>query len=147
MSSKKEFGDFQTPKSLAFRIVCLVADLFGTPDVVIEPTAGLGAFLKSSVERWGNKPKYIGYEIKREYVESARNELQMFGVEMLHSDFFTEDWKANLAQYGESKTLIIGNPPWVTNSDLGQLGSRNLPTKTNFQGLRGFDARTGKTPT
>ena len=34
--------------------------------------------------------------------------------------------------------------PWVTNSDLGQLGSSNLPKKTNFQGLRGFDARTGK---
>lgn len=144
MSNKKEFGDFQTPKSLTIRIVSLVADLFGTPDIVIEPTAGLGAFLKSSVERWRNRSKYIGYEIKQEYVESARNELLMFGVEILHSDFFTEDWKANLAQYGESKTLVIGNPPWVTNSDLGQLGSKNLPTKTNFQGLRGFDARTGK---
>ena len=44
----------------------------------------------------------------------------------------------------KTRILVIGNPPWVTNSDLGQLGSNNLPTKTNFQGLRGFDARTGK---
>lgn len=32
----------------------------------------------------------------------------------------------------------------MTNSDLGQLGGNNLPAKSNFQGLRGFDARTGK---
>jgi hypothetical protein len=144
MSTKKAFGDFQTPGRLATRVIVLIAELFGTPDCVIEPTAGLGAFLKSSVACWGNSPKYEGYEINRKYVELARNALKQYGIEILHRDFFSEDWKANLARSGKSRVLVIGNPPWVTNADLGQLGSKNLPTKTNFQGLRGLDACTGK---
>ena len=144
MCDKNEFGDFQTPESLATRCVALVAELFGTPDVVIEPTAGLGAFLKASAMRWGHKPEYQGYELNSGYVDAARKHLSQFAVEIFQRDFFTEDWKRNLARPGKKRILVIGNPPWVTNSDLGQLGSNNLPTKTNFQGLRGFDARTGK---
>jgi hypothetical protein len=144
MSDKKEFGDFQTPESLATRSVALVAEIFGTPDVVIEPTAGLGAFLKASAKRWGRKPEYQAYEINSEYVDAARKNLSQFAVQILHRDFFSEDWKRNLTRPGKTRILVIGNPPWVTNSDLGQLGRSNLPTKTNFQGLRGLDARTGK---
>jgi len=144
MSTKKEFGDFQTPESLATRAVTLVDELFGSPCIVIEPTVGLGAFLKSSAVHWGHNPVYEGYEINREYVDFTGKKLNEFGVQIFHSDFFSEDWKCNLAKSGKSRVLVIGNPPWVTNSDLGQLGSKNLPEKTNFQGLRGFDARTGK---
>ena len=43
-----------------------------------------------------------------------------------------------------SNVLFIGNPPWVTNSQLGKARSDNLPVKANFKGLRGMDARTGK---
>ena len=39
---------------------------------------------------------------------------------------------------------MLGNPPWVTNADLGLLRSTNLPTKNNFQGHKGLDALTGK---
>ena len=53
MSARKEFGDFQTPDELATRVVALVSDIFGKPDVVVEPTAGLGSFLKASVQYSG----------------------------------------------------------------------------------------------
>ncbi len=144
MSARKEFGDFQTPDELATRVVALVSDIFGKPDAVIEPTAGLGAFLKASVQRWGDKPHYEAYEINQEYVDRSSLALKGSGVEFYHRDFFTEDWKVNLRKSGHSRILVIGNPPWVTNSGLGQLGSQNLPKKTNFQRLRGFDACTGK---
>lgn len=36
---------------------------------------------------------------------------------------------------GEDCVLVIGNPPWATNSEL----SFNLPPKTNFKGLRGIE--------
>lgn len=144
MSKKKEFGDFQTPESLATRAVGLVAKLFGTPETVIEPTAGLGAFLQASAKQWDGAATYEGYEINKEYVDAAEASLEGSGAVLHHRDFFTEDWNQNLAKSGSSRVLVIGNPPWVTNSDLGQLGSSNLPKKTNFQGLRGFDARTGK---
>jgi hypothetical protein len=39
---------------------------------------------------------------------------------------------------------LEGGRPWVTNSELGMLGSSNLPAKSNFQKHRGFDAVTGK---
>lgn len=65
-------------------------------------------------------------------------------MKIWHKDFFGEDWKVNLARSRGSKVFVLGNPPWVTNSELGQLGSQNLPEKKNFAGLRGFDARTGK---
>src|ERR1051326_8966001 len=144
MRDKKAFGDFQTPEGLATRSVALVAELFGIPDVVIEPTAGLGTFLKASAKRWGSNVEYKGYEVNRQYVNRARHSLSQFAIQILHRDFFSEDWKRNLAKAGKTRILVIGNPPWVTNSELGQLGSGNLPKKTNFQGLRGLDALTGK---
>src|SRR5262249_11332849 len=87
---------------------------------------------------------YIGYEINKAYVDLARASLRDVGIQIHHRDFFNEDWRCNIARLSKRRVLVIGNPPWVTNSDLGQLGSKNLPVKSNFQGLRGFDARTGK---
>ncbi len=40
--------------------------------------------------------------------------------------------------------LIIGNPPWVTNTELSGMGSKNLPRKVNFKNHKGLDAMTGK---
>lgn len=144
MSLKKEFGDFQTPDDLASEVIALVNNIFGRPELVVEPTAGLGSFLKASVSRWGNNCQYEGYEINKKYVELASNALKTKSVQLFHRDFFSEDWQRNLNKTALSKILVIGNPPWVTNSKLGSLGSQNLPEKSNFQGLRGFEARTGK---
>ena len=144
MSIKKEFGDFQTPDGLAHKVTSLVAEIFGTPDLVVEPTVGLGAFLAASVDQWGRDCYYEGYDVNRQYIDHAFRRLEGFGVELFHRDFYSEDWKRNLNRSGAKKVFVIGNPPWVTNSVLGLLGSQNLPDKMNFQGLRGFDARTGK---
>lgn len=144
MSAKKEFGDFQTPEGLATRAITLVAKLFDDPALVIEPTVGSGTFLKAAVEQWQANASYEGYEINKEYVDLASKSLSQIGVRVFHRDFFSEDWRRNLARAGKERVLVVGNPPWVTNSSLGQLGSSNLPQKTNFQRLRGFDAITGK---
>ena len=44
----------------------------------------------------------------------------------------------------DCEVLILGNPPWVTNAELGSLQSANLPKKSNFKNLNGLDAMTGK---
>lgn len=144
MSTRKEFGDWQTPIGLVKRVVSLVSELYGTPACVVEPTCGVGAFLAASNEKWGRHVAYHGYEVNPDYVDAARAELEVRGVRIFHRDFFSEDWSANINGLNRGRVLIIGNPPWVTNSELGQLGSDNLPAKSNFQGLRGFEARTGK---
>jgi hypothetical protein len=144
MSPKKEYGDFQTPDHLAKRVVTLVGELFGIPQVVIEPTAGLGAFLQAATDHWGDSSDYIGYEINNTYVNSARARLAGCRAQIHQCDFFNEDWKRHLVKGAHRRVLVLGNPPWVTNSDIGQLGGNNLPAKSNFLGLRGLDARTGK---
>ncbi len=39
---------------------------------------------------------------------------------------------------------MVGNPPWVTNAELGGLDSENLPSKSNFKARSGFGAKTGE---
>ena len=144
MNKQKEFGDFQTPNDLAAEVVALVAKLFGSPDLVVEPTVGLGAFLRASYDKWGSACSYEGYEINHDYVHSTSRRLSDLGVRLYQQDFFSADWHRILRKENLSRILVLGNPPWATNSGQGILGSRNLPKKANFQRLRGFDAKTGK---
>ncbi len=144
MSQKKEFGDFQTHLDLADEVTELVAELFPSPDLIVEPTAGLGTFLKAAFAKWKKGCQYEGYEINEEYVKSAKKDLAGCGVRLFRKDFFEVDWSKVLNRADAQKVLVIGNPPWVTNAGLGVLGSANLPKKSNIQGLRGLDAKTGK---
>lgn len=66
-------------------------------------------------------------------------------VELAHADIFSFDFNALQAQWKDAaEILILGNPPWVTNSAQGRMEQSNLPPKVNFKGLRGIDALTGK---
>ena len=144
MSEKKEFGDFQTPLYLAKEVIDLVESLIGKPERVVEPTAGLGTFLVAAAEKWRKGLVYKGYEINTAYVREANSKLLEKGILIERMDFFETDWYGILSSSVHDKVLVLGNPPWVTNSELSSLGSKNLPKKTNFQGLNGFDAKTGK---
>ena len=144
MKKIKEFGDFQTPSELANKITALVADIYGNPDLVVEPTAGIGAFLNAANDQWGKACQYEGYEINRDYVVQSSATLKTRGVRFFQRNFFDLNWKQVLNRTDSGKVLVLGNPPWVTNSELGTLGSQNRPKRTNFQRLHGLDARTGK---
>ncbi len=63
--------------------------------------------------------------------------------ELREADFFKMVQEGLLADLPEP-FLIVGNPPWVTNADIGRLKGSNLPQKSNFQKYTGFDAVTGK---
>ncbi len=145
-SSKVEFGDFQTPIGLAREVCELVRRLGENPDVVVEPTAGRGAFLVAAANEFPNAA-LRGWEINNEYVTHATIALRAADVSarssMTCQDFFTCDWEAVLAAQ-DGRLLILGNPPWVTNSGVAAINGTNLPTKENFMGLRGIAARTGK---
>ncbi|HET6249687.1 MAG TPA: methyltransferase domain-containing protein [Tepidisphaeraceae bacterium] len=145
-SLKKEFGDFQTPLSLARRVAALVGQNgrhFGT---IIEPTCGVGAFLQAAAERFGTSSVYMGFDVNPDYVEAAKIALARIGpsnAKIQQRDFYTIKWKQFLSkQLGP--VLIIGNPPWITNSGMGVINGKNLPEKSNFQGHSGLDAMTGK---
>lgn len=140
MSGKREYGDYQTPVDFAER-VCLYLKKYRhiEPSAIVEPTCGVGGFLKASLLFDANE--YYGIEINPEYCNVCRNTVGSDKVKIINSDFFAFSSKALIRD--KCQILVIGNPPWVTNSTLSALGSNNLPLKTNFKGLKGMDAITG----
>jgi hypothetical protein len=145
--AKTEFGDFQTPPELARQCCALLRERGFSPASVLEPTCGRGNFLTVALEAFPDAGKAIGLEINPAHVEEARQQIQCLKqsskVEIHQTDFFRADWDGILRQLADP-LLIVGNPPWVTNSQLGALESENLPRKSNFQNLAGLDALTGK---
>lgn len=141
-----EYGDFQTPFDLAKRVCEKLRELGVAPEVVIEPTCGVGAFVEASALSFPEAKRIFGVEVNQTYLDEIQNRKKRFStnghVRLLQGDFFTFDWKSLLP--AEGSLLVIGNFPWVTNSQQGAIGGANLPSKTNFQNRNGFDAMTGK---
>ncbi|WP_405420147.1 hypothetical protein [Pseudonocardia alni] len=81
----------------------------------------------------------LGIEVQPQYVESATRH----GFNVLERNIFDLDLAVDLPWSTTGELLVVGNPPWVTNAQLGRLGSINLPKKANIKNLAGFDAMTG----
>lgn len=140
MSGKREYGDYQTPIDFAEKVCNYLKEYRHIePSAVIEPTCGLGSFLKSSLIF--NAGEYYGIEINPDYCSKCHAAINDERVKIINSDFFAFSSKALIKD--KRQILVIGNPPWVTNSTLSALGSDNFPIKANFKGLKGIDAITG----
>ena len=137
---KLEFGDFQTPPALARRACDVVRRLGVSPRSIIEPTCGTGAFLRASVAAFPTCAKVLGFEVNPHYVQIAKT-IKQANVQC--EDFFLKNWPEALVDLREP-ILMIGNPPWVTNSVVGSIGGANLPAKSNFKNASGIEAITGK---
>lgn len=139
----KEFGDFQTPKELAFEVCLLISRLNVHPKAIVEPTCGLGNFIHSAYKIFFSA-RIFGFEISSSYAESAQNKFKdNANISISQADFFATDWNEVFDKLPKP-ILILGNPPWVTNSQLSILESKNIPKKENFQKFSGLDAMTGK---
>lgn len=144
-NTKIEFGDFQTPIVLTEEISKFIKTIFPSPDVIVEPTCGLGGFVKSSKSIWGEGCTYFGFDLNQQYVEKAKESVLCCNKCTFEvADFFQKNWKIFFGSLRQSKIIVIGNPPWVTNAAIGAINGSNLPAKSNFQGLGGFAAKTGK---
>ncbi|NET73851.1 MAG: SAM-dependent DNA methyltransferase [Sphaerospermopsis sp. SIO1G2] len=136
-----EFGDFQTPSWFAKQVCSLLVELGVKPDTLIEPTCGVGAFLIAGLNSFPNSSGY-GIEINADYAIASQQSLASRNLEeratIINGDFFQINWDDFVDE--EDQTLFIGNPPWVTNSALSKLQSKNLPQKSNFNGLKGIEA-------
>ena len=141
-----QFGDFQTPAELADSVVKTVAEKHKFyPQLIVEPTCGKGAFIKACANYYKSS-KILGFDINENYVTEAREIIANFpsqDIKIECGNFFSIDWDKVLSDK-EKLTLILGNPPWVTISDLGKINGKNFPHKNNFQNARGIDAVTGK---
>jgi methylase of polypeptide subunit release factors len=143
---KWQFGDFQTPDELAWEVVkILKLNHKISPKIIIEPSCGKGAFIRASLNEFISS-RVIGLDINDKYVEEANLSISEYlnseNATIYQSDFFNMDWKSLISNLS-GDILIVGNPPWVTSSELSILNSQNLPLKSNFQNRRGIEAITG----
>ncbi len=140
MNGKRGYGDYQTPVYFAEKVCLYLKDYHHIePSAVVEPTCGLGSFVQSSL--LFDAEEYYGIEINPEYCKICKDKIKDSRVKIINSDFF--DFSSKSLIKNNSQVLIIGNPPWITNSALSVINSDNLPVKTNFKGLKGIDAITG----
>lgn len=149
--AEREWGDFQTPLPLATRVCRYLADTGVSPHVIVEPTFGAGNFVLAAVEAFPTSKLIYGVEIQEKYdwhlkiallLKALENHRTPAEIELHQDDIFTHDFPDSVRQAQD--ILVIGNPPWVTNAELGALASNNLPAKRNLKALRGMDALTGK---
>lgn len=150
------FGDWQTPMILAEKVCDVHLSKFGNPDIVIEPTCGLGAFVFAALKKFKNLKEIHAIEINNQYVDELKYRLlhnaltspsQSYpDIYISNANFFDFDIKPIIDKCRQQswRVGIIGNPPWVTNSQQGRNKSNNLPTKINSYGLKGIEAITGK---
>ena len=146
--AKAEYGDFQTPAWLAARVCARLEKLGVAPAAIVEPTCGEGSFLVAAAQTFKQAEYLAGFDANPAHVRVADEAMRkMIKAGWMHheistGDFFTLDWQAILAHLPRP-LLLLGNPPWVTNTELATLDSANQPPKSNFQQRTGIDAITG----
>ena len=153
-SDRREYGDFQTNSDLARRVVQYAFSKQSDFEFVLEPTCGKGSFILAVLEQAKALQKIVGVELYLPYVWETKFKILAYflshpipvkpEIDIIHANAFDFPYEklANSTRY--LKTLVIGNPPWVTNAELGSIDSQNLPPKSNFKKHSGFDALTGK---
>jgi hypothetical protein len=153
-SERAEYGDFQTNPDLAGNVARLIIEKHICPDTIIEPTCGKGNFILASLQHFRNVKTIYGIEIYKPYVWECKfniidfylnhSQFHKADIFIIHDNVFDFDFRQIRQKHISENTLVIGNPPWVTNSALGSLNSKNLPQKANFKNHTGIDAITGK---
>ncbi len=141
-----EFGDFQTPDELATKIVNHLKQLGILPASIIEPTCGTGSFILASLNTYSDA-NILGFDINSSYLNILLEELKQRdvskSVKLQQADFFKVDWSKQIKELPKP-VLVLGNPPWVTSSEIGTLRGTNVPVKNNIYSYQGLDAVTGK---
>lgn len=151
---KEEYGDWQTSIELAVKVCQLLKAEGANPKVIIEPTCGKGHFILAALQVFDNIEDIFGIEIHKPYLEDLKLDLLQYYIDYPHKrkvrihlypqNIFDFDFTSIKKCLTNRETLVLGNPPWVTNSKLGGFSSENVPQKNNFKKLGGLDAITGK---
>jgi len=152
--SRIEYGDFQTNKQLTESICNYLKNNNINPEILLEPTCGKGAFILSAIKIFDSLQRVFGIEIQEKYLWGLKFDILEYflnnptankpQINLYCYNIFNFDFKIVKDQINSQNLLVIGNPPWVTNSVLSTLNSKNLPKKTNFKNAKGIDAITGK---
>ena len=152
--SKEEYGDWQTNLDLALLTCKILKEKGLSPKVLLEPTCGVGNFIIAALMTFDTIEDVYGIEINKSYVEQLEARIESLQTEgkiknnvrihLYNSYFFDFVFKDIKNSLDGRMLMILGNPPWVTNSKLSCLESNNIPAKSNFKKEKGLNAITGK---
>ena len=151
---RSEYGDFQTNLELALAASSLIKNKGVSPEVIVEPTCGVGNFILAALHQFETIQIVYAVEIYKPYIYEAQFKILDFllsnpdrtipRIVIHHCSVFDFDFSTIASSHQDKQILITGNPPWVTNSKLSTLNSSNLPEKENFKKHQGLAAITGK---
>lgn len=142
----RDLGDFQTPFPLIKDITTYLAALDKNWTRALEPTCGQGNFIHGLLASDMHLQEIQGIELQAVYAKQANRLISTkkpVSVTIKQANIFDIDLRTDLSWRENGKLLVIGNPPWITSAELSTLQSNNIPAKTNFKKLSGFDAMTG----
>src|SRR5438552_844109 len=98
----EEFGDFQTPPSLARQVCKVLAAKDLSPASVVEPTCGAGSFVLAALDQFPGVRQALGVEINPDHVSRLRAALRTrpdaAKVRFVQGDFFALDWPKHLRE-------------------------------------------------
>jgi hypothetical protein len=145
---RRDLGDFQTPPELVTEVLATLGPIGARWPRVLEPTCGRGHFLGGLLDHPSPPREIQAIEIQPAHCRAAGERTARYrdrdiGVTITCADFFGLDLARDLAWRQGGPLLVVGNPPWVTNAELGSLESTQVPPKSNVKGLSGLAARTG----
>lgn len=150
---KDEYGDWQTNYPLALSICNFLKAQGVNPEIIIEPTCGKGNFVLAALQTFDSIKMIYGVELYKPYIKELKYKILDYSLQnpnrrtecrLFHLNVFDFDFKEIAQIHNNQKILIIGNPPWVTNKELSEIDSENLPQKSNFKKVKGLEAITGK---
>ena len=126
---KGEYGDWQTNLPLAISVCEQIKAQGIRPQVIIEPTCGQGNFIIAALLTFDTIEDVYGIEIYKPYLNVLEEKLQKLGksldninFHLYHENIFDFDFR-QIAEHTNGRiVLAIGNPPWVTNSKLSEIG-------------------------
>ncbi len=142
----RDLGDFQTPLSLVREILACLNRQGKHWQRVLEPTCGRGNFIKGVLESEMAPAEIQGIELQEDYVAYAQCLAQgrtASHITIHSANIFEFHVQRDLQWQTGGPLLVVGNPPWVTNTELSTLKSTNIPRKSNIKGLAGLEAMTG----
>lgn len=153
ITTQYDLGDFQTPIEFAEDICQFISKQLKKPTILLEPTCGRGNFVIAALKNIDSIKYVYCIELQSSYEWEFKINLMVFlksqqrhiEIEYFQEDIFKHQFSNTfLKNSEENEILILGNPPWVTNSALEKINSTNIPIKSNFKDFSGIDAITGK---
>ncbi len=152
----KQWGDVQTPIDFVQKVYAIIKNTGFNPDIVIEPTCGKGNFLIEALHTFPKLQQMYGVEIQEDLLwiflatllsrvkNSEEGKWYRAKIILENEDIFSHTFPTKLREQPTKNFLVIGNPPWITASELSKINAINIPTKSNIKNFPGIEAITGR---